>query len=168
MERMKRDEETIAELNRIYRRLEQKQIELARKLFHRIFRIESQYYSGHFRRTESGQLKENDYPIPIISIKGLCDIEIDLDCISVYTTLRRQAALAYSFEKLKAYRFEASTTKRYLSDLYCEGSTIEQMKAALAESSEKEVNFLFTFDFDTDGETMLNFAKLLRREGFYY
>ena len=41
------------------------------------------------------------YPIPVISVKGYCDVEISPDGISVTTKKKRNDTLDYSFEKLK-------------------------------------------------------------------
>lgn len=56
------------------------------------------------------------FPIPVITNKGTCDIEINLDQISITTKLTRNGALSYDFEKVKAYSFEAYGVKNYLDD----------------------------------------------------
>lgn len=45
---------------------------------------------------------------------------------------------------------------------------MQQLLDNLQASEEREIAFSFQFDFDTDGETIYAFVKLLRREGFYY
>ena len=46
--------------------------------------------------------------------------------------------------------------------------TMQQLLDNLQASEEREIAFSFRFDFDTNGETIYAFVKLLRREGFYY
>lgn len=53
------------------------------------------------------------YPIPVISVKGYCNVEISPDGISVTTKKKRKDALDYSFERLKGYSFEAFGVEGY-------------------------------------------------------
>lgn len=96
--------------NQVYYRLELKQAELTHALFHRIFELESGFYNGHYRKREDGSFHMDYYPIPVISVKNYCDVEIGLDSISISTKLKRNAAFSYDYSKLHAYRFER--TKR--------------------------------------------------------
>jgi len=84
-------------LNEIYYPLDLKQAELD-ALFRGDFRLESGWYNGHYHKNETGNWCRESYPIPVIGVKGLCDIEIPFDKISVSTKLKRDAALAYPFE----------------------------------------------------------------------
>lgn len=156
------------QLNEVYSRLEAKHSELVWGLTHRIFELESGWYSGHYQKREDGTWVRDAYPIPVISVKGLCDIEIQLDRINVTTKLKRSAALAYSYQKLMGYEWEAYGMENYLSEYYHAGQSVEELKDNIRASREKEVGFSFTFPFETDGKQFLEFAKLLRREGFYY
>ena len=58
------------------------------------------------------------------------------------TKMKRKAALAYSYDKIMKYDYEAYGVADYLSDFYHAG-------------------------FDVEGKQIFEFAKLLRREGFY-
>ena len=166
---MTNEMETTADyLNQVYYRLELKQAELVHALFHRIFELESGFYNGHYRKREDGSFHMDYYPIPVISVKNYCDIEIGLDSISISTKLKRNAALSYDYSKLHAYRFEVYGVEDYLADYYHEGMSVQQLLDNLQASEEREIAFSFRFDFDTDGETIYAFVKLLRREGFYY
>ena len=98
----------------------------------------------------------------------LCDVEIHFDKIVVTTKLKRETALSYSFEKLTDYRFEAYGVEEYLNDFYRPGESLRLMKDKIAASGEKEIGFSFEFPFETEGEQMFEFVKLLQREGFYY
>ena len=55
----------------------------------------------------------------------------------------------------------------YLSDFYHAGLTVQDLKDNIAKSDEKEIGFSFIFSFDVEGKQIFEFAKLLRREGFY-
>ena len=156
------------ELNATYYRLEMKQAEIVHALFHRIFELESGWYNGHYHKDDNGTWIREPYPIPIIEVKGFCDIEIQFDKISISAKLKRNTALAYSFEKFDGYEFEAYGVKDYLADFYHAGQTIKEMKDNIRACDEKEIGFSFIFPFDIEGKQIFEFVKLLRREGFYY
>ena len=162
------DKQILNEINTFYYRLELKKAELGHALFHRIFELESGWYNGHYREDENGKWFRESYPIPVIGVKGFCDIEISFDQISISTKLKRDAALAYSFEKFAGYEFEAYDVNDYLTDFYHAGQTVQDLKENIRACDEKEIGFSFVFPFDVDGKQIFEFVKLLRREGFYY
>lgn len=156
------------EINAAYNHLETKQAQIAGALFHRIFEIKTGWYNGHYHKGENGNWYRESYPIPVVEVKGFCDIEISFNEISVSTKLKRAKALEYSYGKISQYAFEAFGVEDYLCDFYNSGMTIEELKANLSRSDEKEIGFAFSFPFDVDGKELFEFVKLLRREGFYY
>lgn len=103
----------------------------------------------------------------MISVNGLCDIEIQFDKVSVSTKLKRGKALGYSFEKFVQYEFEAYGVEDYLADFYHEGQTVNEMKENIQTSDETDIGFSFVFPFDIDEKQIFEFAKLLKREGFF-
>ena len=162
------DKELLKEINAVYYRLEVKQAEITHALFHRIFELESGWYNGHYHKGEDGNWLRESYPIPVIGIKGICDIEIQFDKISVSTKLKRNTALPYSFEKFAGYEFEAYGVDDYLSDFYHPGLTVQELKENIRACGEKEIGFSFVFPFDVEGKQIFEFVKLLRHEGFFY
>ena len=125
--------------------MELKQAEIVHALFHRIFELESGWYSGHYHKGDNGNWFRESYPIPVISIKGFCDIEIQFDKISVSAKLKRNTALAYSFEKFAEYEFEAYGVEDYLADFYHSGQTVPELKENIRACDEKEIGFSFMF-----------------------
>ena len=162
------DNQLLNEINTACYRLELIQAEIVHALFHRIFELESGWYNGHYHKGEDGNWLRESYPIPVIGVKGFCDIEIQFDKISVSTKLKRNMALAYSFEKFARYEFEAYGVENYLADLYHSGQTVQEMKDNIHACDEKEIGFSFVFPFDVDGKQLFEFVKLLRCEGFFY
>lgn len=158
--------ELIEEINAAYGRLEEKKTELARALSP--FETEAGWFNGHYQRDDKGSWRRDAYPIPVVSVKGLCDIEVQFTRLSVSTKLKREAALAYSFEQMKAYEFEAYGVEDFLSDYYHAGQTMRELKEKIKESAENEIGFSFSFPFKTDGTQMAAFVERLKREGFYY
>lgn len=162
------NKQLLNEINAAYYQLEMKQAQIVHALFHRIFDIESGWYNDHYHKGENGNWHRESYPIPVISVKGFCDIEIQFDKISVSTKLKRDVALSYSFEKFSGYEFEAYGVEDYLADFYHAGQTIQEMKENIHVCDEREIGFSFVFPFDIEGKQIFEFVKLLRREGFYY
>ena len=162
------DKQILNEINTAYSHLETKQEELVNALFHRSFELDSGWYNGHYHEDEAGNWFRDSYPIPVIGVKGLCDIEISFDKISISTKLKRKEALAYSFEKFAGYEFEAYGVEDYLTDFYHPGQTVQDLKENIRVCDEKEIGFSFVFPFDVKGKHIFEFVKLLRREGFYY
>ena len=162
------DKQILNEINIVYYRLESKQAELVRALSHRIFKLKSGWYNGHYHMDETGNWFRESYPIPVIDVKGLCDIEIPFDKITISTKLERNAALTYSFEKFAGYEFEAYGVEDYLADFYHSGQTLLELQENIRACEENEIGFSFVFPFDVDEMQIFEFVKLLRQEGFYY
>lgn len=158
----------MAELDRFYSRLSARCAQLLGGLQHRAFETEWGWYSGHYRKGLDGAYHMDCYPIPVISVRGLCDIEIQTDEVNVTAKRRRSDVLEGDLGKLAAYPFEAYGVEDYLADYCGPGMSLEQFRENVAKSAEREIGFAFRFDFEVGGEQMYEFAKLLRREGFYY
>ncbi len=156
------------EMNNAYYRLEQKQREIVQALSCRLFELESRWYNGHYHKDDRNKWIRESYPIPVIAVKGLCDIEIGFDKISISSKLERNTVLTYSFEKFAGVEFEAFGVEDYLTDFYHPGQTLQDMKENIHACNENQIAFSFVFPFDMEGTEIFEFAKLLRREGFFY
>lgn len=150
-------------LNGIYEKLDKKARELS-GLLHCDFA----YYNGHYYRNESGKYEMEYFPIPVITINGLCDIEIELNQISVTTKLSKNDAVSYNFDKLKSYNFEAYGVENYLEDFYIDGNTIESMIEKIIKSKEENIFFTFSFHYEVDPKIICEFIKFINSEGFFY
>ena len=155
-------------LNEEYSGLEEKHNEVIRALTHRIFELESGWYNGHYQKDSNGKWVRDAYPIPVVTVKGLCDIEIQFDRISVSAKLKREMALEYPFDKFMDYEFEAYGVEDYLSDYYHPGQSVQDLKDSIRASSEAEIGLSFLLPCDVTEQKIFEFVKMLRREGFYY
>ena len=162
------DKQFLNEINQEYNKLELKEAEIFHALFHRIFDLESHWYSGHYHKDNDGKWFLTSYPIPVIDVKGFCDIEVSFDKISVSAKLKRDKALTYSFKKFDNYDFEAYDVNNYLLDFYHSGQSLCVLKDNINASDAEEIGFSFVFPFDVEEKEIFEFVKLLRREGFYY
>ncbi len=155
------------DLNKLYYRLEMKQTELFQGLFHRCFELKRGYYNGNYHRDKSGNYVMEYYPIPIIEVQGLCDVEINVENITVSTKLTKQNAVEYNYEKIEEYAFEAYGVEDYLQDFYEPGMTKEELQAEITKSEEKEIGFSFKFGFDITGNEMYEFVKCFAERVFF-
>ena len=152
-----------SQLNEIYKILDEKAKDICQ-----ILNCTFSYYNGHYCKTNSGNYEKNYFPIPVISLKGVCDIEIDLNQISVTTKLTREAAISYDYQKVKAYNFEAYGLENYLDDFYIDGDNVINMVNKIKNSREQTVFFSFNFPFEVAINTVCKLVEFIRREGFFY
>ena len=151
------------QLNKIYEKLDEKAREISKLLD-----CSYAYYNGHYNRNESDNYEIEYFPIPVITIKGVCDIEIGLDQISVTAKLSKKDALSYDYGKVKAFNFEAYGENNYLDDFYIAGSTIDGMIKKIEKSSESNIFFSFAFPYEMDSDDLCKFVKFIKSEGFFY
>lgn len=161
-------QEFLNELNSAYGRLAEKHTELMRVLSGHGFDVTSGWFNGHYKRTADGTWDMEQYPIPVINVNRLSDIEIDFSGISVTNKLTRDAASEYSFDLFSTYKFEAYGVDDYLSDFYHDGLTIQELKANIQSSAENEIGFQFFLPFDIEEGELIKLLKLFQQEGFYY
>lgn len=156
-------------LNAIYRELENRMHKIVAPFtsLHKGFDFSCGYYSGHYHKNAEGKYVMDVFPIPVVMVKDLCDIEIDLDKVSVSTKLRREVALNYSYEKLSDYEFEAYGVEGDLDDFYVKGNTYAELVENITSSKEKEIGFSFWFSGDVDADVIYKCVKFLRKEGFF-
>lgn len=155
-------------LNQTYYPLYTKSVELVSVLRRHGFAAELGWYNGHYHRDESGQFQMDYFPIPVIRLKGFCDIEFDIAQISISSKLKRNNALHYTFEKMKNISFEAFGVEDYLASYYDSNMTIKQLHKNIQESRENDIGFSFSFSLNISNEDLLAFVKFLRCEGFFY
>ena len=165
---MEMNDRLLTELNAEYHMLEMKMAEVMFSLFHRIFDLESGWYNGYYDKNEAGEWILGSYPIPVVSVKGLCDIEIRFDSVFVSAKLKRSTALAHSFDKLSSFEFYACDDDDFFTFFHQPGQSVQDMKAHIRTSDARAVRFSFIFPFEVEGKQLFELAKLLRREGFYF
>lgn len=151
------------QLNDLYRELDGKARQIG-KLLHASFG----WYNGHYHKGPSGAYEMDAFPIPVITIPGVCDIEVDLDRISVTAKLTRTDALRFDFCKLAAYDFEAYGVENYLDDFYGAGDTAGTMLEKIRASGEDAIFFSFCFSCDAAAGEIGKLVGLIQREGFFY
>lgn len=154
-------------LNAYYAPLEQRRKRMQSALSAE-FPITAGWFNGHFRRDAANQYEMDFFPIPVVSVTGVCDVELHFDTISVTTKLRREKALSCDLTLFEDVLFEAYGVEDYLYDFRTEGTPVEEMRANIRRSSEQEVFFSFAFETDVQMDVIVSFVKQLIGCGFYY
>ena len=116
------DKRILAQIDAAYRVLEGR-LKIAKAAATQAGRpCEIGWYNGHYARDARGEFRRQAYPIPVVSVKGLCDIELGFSLLNVTAKLHRTQALTFPYETLpSAYTFEAYGVEDYLSDYYHAG-----------------------------------------------
>ncbi len=157
------------QLNRIYRPLDEKAHEYLSEMtkLHGGFGIESGFYNGHYHKNYEGNYQIDAYPIPVISVKGLCDIEIDFDRISITSKLSKEQAVSFDWKVLGNIEFEAYGVDDYLQD-YGDNQSAGEISKTVQASVEKEFFISLYFPFSERAESVVKLIRKLQKNGFYY
>ena len=102
------------------------------------------WFNGHYHRDAAGTYQKDVYPIPVISIMGLCDIEIDMDGITITSKLSKEQLQAMDWSNLKGAPFEVYGAEDYLTD-YGTEQDAQELLSRVVHSSEKEFFVSFCF-----------------------
>lgn len=159
--------EDIETLQRVYGALTEKCASLRAALKAKGLKSESGFYNNHYRRNEYGEYVPDAYPIPVISVDGVCDIEVDPRGLGVSSKLSREAALAYDYASIPR-KFELYGVDDYLRDFYREGMSLKDVASLIEASSESEIGAAFPFGFDDAPEAVADFIVWLKEREFYY
>lgn len=155
-------------LNQLYRCLDERCTALTSALRAASSPAAYAYYNGHYRKNDAGSYEMDYFPIPVISVDGLCDLEINLDAVSISAKLKRKHALLFDYTKLARFRFEVYGVEDYLADFYGEGMSFDELRSNLDTSDEAEIGFSLYFAADTAPSVIVEAVQFLQQEGFYY
>lgn len=157
------------QLNQFYKNLDDKANQIKEILDKNGFNVEKCYYNGHYyNKDSSGNYVKDYYPIPVVEVRGLCDIEIVGSHIGVSTKTSIKNAIHFDYKKLSNYYYEVYGVVDYLADYYKSGEDIVKLYNSLEACNEKEIGFAFSFANNTTTDKILKFMTLLKNNGFYY
>ena len=132
------------------------------------------YIRNMYKRREStpdnaAQSSEDNYPIPVIRLSDLCEVEIYTDVISVFTRLKCSDAEGFDFSRLEGYSFEiyGYDNGRLIDFSDCE-ATLQQTKESILNSSTEIADFYFDFPFDSGESEIYALIDLLHKSGFFF
>lgn len=121
------------------------------------------FYNGHHHRDEKGTFQKDLYPIPVLELKGLCDVEMDFDRISVTARCNKASALAFPFEDFLDLALEVFGVEDFLTDV-CHGNTSPaRCREGIRQSRESAFFFSFSFAPETEPKTLSDLLLRLQR-----
>ena len=157
------------QLNEFYKNIDDKANQIRDIMIKNGFRVEKGYFNGHYyNKDDTGNYVMDYYPIAVIEVKGLCDIEIVGPHINISTKTSLKNAIHFDYDKLSNYYYEVYGVIDYLADYYKSGEDIVKLYKNLEACDEKEIGFAFSFANNTTADRILKFAVVLKNNGFYY
>lgn len=125
------------------------------------------WYNNHAHKNSDGFFEADCYPIPVVEAKGLFDVEIDFDGISVTSKLSKQSALDFDYSLFEGFNFEVYGEDDYSDGFYHPEIGILDMLRNIKTSFEREI--FFSFDLGESSESKLyKLLDILCENGFYY
>ena len=125
------------------------------------------FYNGHCHKSDSGEYVADAYPIRVISVPGLCDIEVDFDSIAITAKLAKETAAEFDWQLFKNAHFEVYGVEDYLQD-YGNSENIAAINGSISACTEKELFVTFCLPAGTAAADVLRIVQKLRECGFYY
>jgi hypothetical protein len=112
------------------------------------------YFAQHSVRNDDEWFFEH-YPIPVITVKDVCEIGFDLNQTFLECKLKRDAALVFDFTRFQDFTFEVYGITDYLSDFYCAGLDVHAIRAKIEKSDETEIGVSLLFGYLEPVKTLL-------------
>ncbi|MCH5278762.1 MAG: hypothetical protein J1E60_03135 [Christensenellaceae bacterium] len=151
-------------INNSYRTLHERAVNLAKLLDKLGYSVEWGYYGQHSAKVD-GEYYLEYYPIPVITVKDICDIGLDFSQVFVEGKLYPDDAQKLSIAALKGYEFEIYGIENYLADLYFDNMSDDELHESIRESGEAEVGLSILLDGEPLTKEILDIIKLLEKIG---
>lgn len=114
-------------VNDSYRTLSERAIMLRNTLEKLGYNVEWGYYDRHTVTVNGDNFLEY-YPIPVLTVNGICDIAVDFLQVSIDGKLfAAEFEEKLDFAKLKSHGFECYGVENYLESLYVPGMSFEEL-----------------------------------------
>lgn len=157
----------LAEMDAAYRALETR-LEIVKAAVRQAgLGCTSIWHSGHYARGGRGEFRRQAYPIPVVSVEELCDIELGFLSLNITAKLARARALAFPYEALPPRSLGACGVEDYLSDCHHAGQRLEALRKNAVSSHETEISFAFSLPMAIEHE-LFDCLIFLKGSGFSY
>lgn len=156
------------QLNDFYKKLDGEAEQIRSILIKGGFNCEKKYFNGHYNKNAAGEYVKEYFPIPVLEVKDLCDIEIIGNRINISSKTSLENALHFDYGKISEFYYEVYGVVDYLSDYYKSGEELKVLYGNLANSEEDEIGFAFSIAADVAHDKILNVISVLKSGGFYY
>ena len=132
------------------------------------------YIRNMYKRREAtpekaAETSEDNYPIPVIRLSDLCEVEIYTDVISVFTRMKCSEVEKFDFLQLAGYTFEVyGYDSGRLIDFSDGETTLQETKDNILKSNTEVADFYFDFPFDCGEDEILTLVTLLHDARFFF
>ncbi len=141
-------------LNKTYEPLRTHTHHMLKALTNAGFECKWGYFAQHSVRNGNEWFLEH-YPIPVITIKNVCEIGFDISQTFVECKLKKDDAIAFDFSRFDGFTFEVYGLTDYLNDFYNADQDIRDIHAKIEKSDEKEIGVSLLFDHLEPVENLL-------------
>lgn len=165
--------EFLNDLQNFYSNIEKIAEVLTSSLKNQSLSIDSGWYNDHYH-IENGNWIREAYPIKVLTLNGLCDIEIGFFNIAITSKLKKEQALLYNFSSLESLnlKYDVYGVENFLLDFKNEFfDEKEKIKNKIKNSSEEDIAFSFYFELNSSKsniQKIVNTINLLRANKFFY
>lgn len=155
-------------LNEIYESLVKRSKSICNSVQEKFSKVSYGFYNNHFYKNDAGEYISDCFPIPVVTIENLCDIEFDLDKIAITSKLRKQDVIGFEYNELSGMNFEIYGVDDYLKDYLTDAISLDEAITEISKSNETEFFYTFYFENDTDNNVLSEFLCFIDNNGFYY
>jgi hypothetical protein len=159
----KMDFDTFQVMNSIYEPLYKRTLKILNELKKLNYDVVWGYYGFHSIR-RNNELDMEFFPIPVITVKDICEIGVDLDHIFIEGKLGREAAIKFDYSLLQDYliqdySFEVYGIDDYLNDFYNKNLDIAGISNRIKKSIEKEVGISINLEHNNPISSVIEIVK---------
>jgi len=136
----------ITQLNDIYKPIWERTTNIGRDLQELGYKVTKGFHNNNSIKIDGNFITEF-FPIPIITVEGVGDVGIDLDCVWFEVVVPKEKALSLDYTSIaKEYKIEVYGNENYLNDIYNEQISVSEIVPAIKASSETNICVLFYFE----------------------
>ena len=151
----------VNQLNDIYKQICDRADCIDRELQELGHTITKGFYNNHSAKIDGSFVTEL-FPIPVITVKGLGDIGVDMDYVWFEVLLPKEKALSLDYTSIaKEYKIEIYGSHDYLKDIYNEQIVISDIVPRIKGSSETDFFVLFYFEQSVAASDIIAIARTL-------
>lgn len=156
---------TIDVLNGIYGPLQERAVRIASTLGRLGADVDWGYFGGHTVDLDGEQVFEA-FPIPVLTVKDVCDIGVDIGGCFIEGKLHADELARADLSRLRDYRFYIYGAEDYLLTLFDSADApVSEIPSIIAASGEKEFFVCISFDDIPRVNDVVEVCAILRELG---
>jgi len=151
----------INQLNDIYKPICDRADSISRDLQELGYTISIGFFNNHAVRIDGSFITEL-FPIPVISVKRVGDIGVDLDYVWFEVVFSKEKALSLDYVSIaKEYKFEVYGSREYLKDIYNGQMAVSDIVPGIKDSSETDFCILFYLEQNAAAGDIIAITRIL-------